>query len=135
MIGLPTLATLDGLSSSRIWRRHENRSMLMTSNRPLEDWAKLIGDVPAATAILDRFLQHASIINITGRSYRLRHGSAEAKTQSHRGRRSTGDGEGLSPPEDTEPVMALSSDLGRSPPTESAVVAQEANPSPTDQAP
>jgi len=46
----------------------------MTSNRPLEDWAKLIGDVPAATAILDRFLQHATIISITGKSYRLRHG-------------------------------------------------------------
>ena len=57
-----------------IMRRHENRSTMMTSNRPLEDWAKLIGDVPAATAILDRFLQHATIINITGRSYRLRNG-------------------------------------------------------------
>ena len=43
-----------------IMRRHENRSTMMTSNRPLEDWAKLIGDVPAATAILDRFLQHAT---------------------------------------------------------------------------
>jgi DNA replication protein DnaC len=57
-----------------VMRRHENRSTMMTSNRPLEDWAKLIGDVPAATAILDRFLQHATIINITGKSYRLRHG-------------------------------------------------------------
>ena len=59
-----------------IMRRHENRSTMMTSNRPLEDWAKLIGDVPAATAILDRFLQHATLINITGKSYRLRHGGA-----------------------------------------------------------
>ncbi len=57
-----------------IMRRHENRSTVMTSNRPLEDWAKLIGDVPAATAILDRFLQHAQIVSITGKSYRLRHG-------------------------------------------------------------
>src|SRR5665213_1707359 len=36
-----------------IMRRHENRSTMMTSNRPLEDWAKLICDAPAATAILD----------------------------------------------------------------------------------
>ena len=43
------------------------------SNRPLEDWGKLIGDVPSATAILDRFLHHAEIIQITGKSYRLRH--------------------------------------------------------------
>ena len=53
-------------------RRHQNRSTLLTSNRPIEEWGQLLGDVPAATAILDRFLQQAEIIPITGRSYRLR---------------------------------------------------------------
>jgi DNA replication protein DnaC len=55
-----------------IMRRYETRSTIMTSNRPLEDWGKLLGDVPSATAILDRFLHHAEIIRITGKSYRLR---------------------------------------------------------------
>jgi len=55
-----------------IMRRHENRSTMMTSNRPIEEWGKLVGDVPAATAILDRFLQHAEIIHITGKSYRMK---------------------------------------------------------------
>ena len=55
-----------------IMRRYETRSTMMTSNRPLEDWGKLIGDVPSATAILDRFLHHAEIIAINGKSYRLR---------------------------------------------------------------
>ena len=55
-----------------VMRRHEVRSTMMTSNRPLEDWGKLLGDVPSATAILDRFLHHAEVIQITGRSYRLR---------------------------------------------------------------
>lgn len=55
-----------------IMRRYETRSTVMTSNRPLEDWGKLLGDVPSATAILDRFLHHVEIISITGRSYRLR---------------------------------------------------------------
>lgn len=55
-----------------IMRRYEKRATIMTSNRPLEEWGKLIGDVPAATAILDRFLHHAEIIRITGRSYRLK---------------------------------------------------------------
>jgi DNA replication protein DnaC len=55
-----------------IMRRHEVKSTMMTSNRPLEDWGKLIGDVPAATAILDRFLQAAELIEIKGRSYRLK---------------------------------------------------------------
>lgn len=59
-----------------IMRRYEQRSTMMTSNRPLEDWGKLIGDVPAATAILDRFLHHAEIITITGKSYRLRNKDA-----------------------------------------------------------
>lgn len=54
-----------------IMRRYELRSTVMTSNRPLEDWGKLIGDVPSATAILDRFLHHAEILQITGSSYRL----------------------------------------------------------------
>jgi DNA replication protein DnaC len=62
-----------------IMRRYETRSTLMTSNRPLEDWGKLIGDVPSATAILDRFLHHAEIVSITGKSYRLRHEAIKAK--------------------------------------------------------
>lgn len=55
-----------------IMRRYENRSPIMTSNRPLEEWGKLLGDVPTAGAILDRFLHHAQTIAITGRSYRLK---------------------------------------------------------------
>ncbi|HWT81259.1 MAG TPA: IS21-like element helper ATPase IstB [Candidatus Methylomirabilis sp.] len=54
-----------------IMRRHQLRATMMTSNRPLEDWGKLIGDVPAATAILDRLLANAEIVEITGKSYRL----------------------------------------------------------------
>jgi len=38
----------------------------MTSNRPLEDWGKLLSDVPTAAAILDRFLHDATTIAITG---------------------------------------------------------------------
>ena len=60
-----------------ILRRYETKSTMMTSNRPLEDWGKLLGDVPAATAILDRFLHHAEIITITGRSYRLKDRAAK----------------------------------------------------------
>ena len=56
-----------------VMRRYETRSTMMTSNRPLEDWGKLLVDVPSATAILDRFLHHAEIVRMTGRSYRLRH--------------------------------------------------------------
>jgi DNA replication protein DnaC len=64
-----------------VMRRYETRSTMMTSNRPLEDWGKLLGDVPSAGAILDRFLHHAELVRMTGRSYRLRHLSAVAPEQ------------------------------------------------------
>jgi DNA replication protein DnaC len=73
-MGLKTLPPKAGEALLElIMRRYENRSTLMTSNRPIEEWGKLLNDVPAATAILDRFLHHADIIEITGRSYRLHH--------------------------------------------------------------
>lgn len=62
-----------------VMRRYENRSTIMTSNRPLEDWGKLLQDVPTAGAILDRFLHHAQVIAITGKSYRLKN-TATRKT-------------------------------------------------------
>ena len=54
-----------------IMRRYEVRSTLMTSNRPIEEWGKLLNDVPAASAILDRLLHHADLVEVSGRSYRL----------------------------------------------------------------
>ena len=55
-----------------VMRRYEKRSTLMTSNRPIEEWGKLLQDVPSATAILDRFLHHAEVVAMKGRSYRLK---------------------------------------------------------------
>ncbi len=62
-----------------VMRRYETRSTIMTSNRPLEDWGKLLQDVPTAGAILDRFLHHAQVFAITGQSYRLRNAALAAK--------------------------------------------------------
>ncbi|HQN18405.1 MAG TPA: IS21-like element helper ATPase IstB [Syntrophobacteraceae bacterium] len=52
-------------------RRHETGSTLITTNRPTQDWGQFLGDIPAATAILDRFLAHAEIIQMQGKSFRL----------------------------------------------------------------
>ena len=70
-----------------IMRRYENRSTIMTSNRPLEEWGKLLADVPTAGAILDRFLHHAQTIAIIGRSYRLK--QAPAVSQENKKQRKT----------------------------------------------
>ena len=59
-------------------RRHEKASILITTNRPTEDWGQFLGDIPATTAILDRFLEHAEILRLNGKSYRLR-GRAAAR--------------------------------------------------------
>src|SRR6188768_2269130 len=68
-----------------VMRRYENRSTIMTSNRPLEDWGKLLSDVPTAGAILDRFLHHALTISIAGRSYRIKDGlPAPEPTKKHK---------------------------------------------------
>jgi DNA replication protein DnaC len=64
-----------------IMRRYENRSTMMTSNRPIEEWGKLLSDVPAAGAILDRLLHHAEIIPINGRSYRLQTTAKQAPSK------------------------------------------------------
>ena len=71
-MGLKSLPERSGeLLLEIILRRHEVRSTIMTSNRPVDEWGKLLGDVPAAGAILDRLLHRAEVIAINGRSYRL----------------------------------------------------------------
>ena len=59
-------------------RRHETASTVITTNRPTEDWGQFLGDIPAATAILDRFLAHAEIVQLQGKSYRLHQRARQA---------------------------------------------------------
>ena len=74
-----------------IMRRYELKSTMMTSNRPVTDWGKLIGDVPAASAILDRFLHHAEVIEITGKSYRDPHRKKQPQKTDPKKRRGRSD--------------------------------------------
>ena len=46
--------------------------MILTSNRGFAEWGDLFGDPVVATALLDRLLHHAVVIQIKGSSYRLR---------------------------------------------------------------
>lgn len=55
-----------------IHRRYGNMSTIIATNRPIEDWGKILGDNAATSAILDRFLDRAKIININGKSYRMK---------------------------------------------------------------
>jgi DNA replication protein DnaC len=55
-----------------ISRRYERGSIVLTSNRGFSDWGQVFADQVVAAAILDRLLHHATVINIKGRSYRMR---------------------------------------------------------------
>jgi DNA replication protein DnaC len=55
-----------------VMRRYERASTLLTSNRPVDDWGKLLGDTAAVTALLDRLLHHAHILKCGPRSWRTK---------------------------------------------------------------
>ncbi len=66
---LPPTAAEDLLEI--LTRRYEVGATVISSNRPLDDWGEILGDTAAAGAMLDRFLHHAEIIQLKGRSYRM----------------------------------------------------------------
>jgi DNA replication protein DnaC len=67
---LPATAAEDLLEI--VMRRHQRASTLMTSNRPVEDWGKLLGDTPAVAAMLDRLLHHGHVLKCGPRSWRTK---------------------------------------------------------------
>ena len=52
--------------------RYERGAMILTSNRGFAEWGEVFGDPVVATALLDRLLHHAVVVQIEGSSYRLR---------------------------------------------------------------
>ena len=67
---LPSTAAEDLLEI--VMRRYERASTLMTSNRPVEDWGKLLGDSAAVSAMLDRMLHHGHVLKCGPRSWRTK---------------------------------------------------------------
>jgi DNA replication protein DnaC len=73
---LPATAAEDLLEL--VMRRYERASTLITSNRPVEDWGKLLGDTAAVSAMLDRLLHHAHVLQCGPRSYRTQRADLSA---------------------------------------------------------
>src|SRR5437762_4792703 len=67
---LPATAAEDLLEI--VMRRYERTSTMLTSNRPIDDWGKLLGDTAAVTAMLDRLLHHGHILKSGPRSWRTK---------------------------------------------------------------
>lgn len=55
-----------------ISQRYEHGSVILTSNKYFSDWGELLRDNVLATALLDRLLHHAHVLNIRGQTYRLK---------------------------------------------------------------
>jgi DNA replication protein DnaC len=62
--------------------RYEKASTLVTSNRPFEDWARLLGDTVVVTPLLDRLLHHGHLLKFEGKSWRLKEAAARIAKQS-----------------------------------------------------
>ena len=67
---LPQTAAEDLLEI--IMRRYERASTLLTTNRPVDDWGKLLGDVAAVSAMLDRLLHHGHVLKCGPKSWRTK---------------------------------------------------------------
>ena len=67
---LPAAAAEDLLEI--VMRRYERASTLLTSNRPVEDWGKLLGDTATVAAMLDRLLHHAHVLKCGPKSWRTK---------------------------------------------------------------
>ena len=62
--------------SDVLMSRYEKASTLITSNRPLEDWVKLLGDIVVVTPLLDRLMHHGHMLKFEGKSWRLKEAAA-----------------------------------------------------------
>jgi DNA replication protein DnaC len=69
---LPVIAGGGNLFFQLVNARYERGAMILTSNRGFAEWGEVFGDPVVATALLDRLLHHAIVIQIEGSSYRLR---------------------------------------------------------------
>lgn len=76
---LPSTAAEDLLEI--IMRRYERASTLLTSNRPVDDWGKLLADVAAVGAMLDRLLHHGHVVKCGPKSWRTRAAAADQTTE------------------------------------------------------
>ena len=55
--------------------------MIITSNRPVDDWGKLLGDVVVVTPLLDRLMHHAHLLKFEGKSWRLKEAATRLAKQ------------------------------------------------------
>ena len=66
-----------------IMSRYEKLSTVLTSNRPVDDWGKLLGDVVVVTPLLDRLMHHGHLLKFEGKSWRLKEAAARVASRAY----------------------------------------------------
>jgi DNA replication protein DnaC len=69
-------------------RRYQKKSLVLTTNLAFRDWHTIFPTATCATALVERVVHHADVVNIEGESYRLR--EAERNASERRASRRTG---------------------------------------------
>jgi len=73
-------------------RRYENKSTLITTNRPFSEWGEVFPGAACVVSLIDRLIHHAEIITFEGESYRLKEAKERAdKKQQKRGKETNGE--------------------------------------------
>jgi DNA replication protein DnaC len=71
-------------------RRYEDKSLLLTTNRPFSEWSQVFPNAACVVSLIDRIIHHAEILAIDGESYRAREARERAEqraAQKKKGRR------------------------------------------------
>lgn len=68
-----------------VMRRYERASTMITSNRPVDEWGKLLGDTAAVTALLDRALHHAHVLKCGPKSWRMKEHADALRSRERKG--------------------------------------------------
>ena len=66
-----------------LMNRYEKRSTIITSNRPVDDWGKLLGDVVVVAPLLDRVMHHGHLLRFEGKSWRLKEATLRLAKRAH----------------------------------------------------
>lgn len=63
-------------------RRYENKSIIMTTNRPFTEWGEVFPNASCVVSLIDRLIHHAEIISFDAESYRMKEAKERAKRKS-----------------------------------------------------
>jgi DNA replication protein DnaC len=72
LVWAPAELQKDDERATQLRRDARRASTVLTSNRPVDDWGKLLGDTAAVTPLLDRLLHHAHVLKCGPRSWRTK---------------------------------------------------------------